>query len=238
MHEGERLGWPMHALRKDSPARVVVVDDHDVTRVGLCAILAADRHLAVVGQAANGSEALDVCRRVHPHLVLTDVRMPDMDGLALTRAVKRESPTTSVILFTMYENADYLVEALRAGAAGYLLKGAPRDEILTTIHQVLAGESVLQAGTVMQLLHRMSASGGSEQAERTQLTRRERDVLRLIALGQTNREIGDTLTLTISTVKTHVEHVIGKLGVSDRTQAAVRAIELGLVGGVEDASST
>lgn len=208
-----------------------------MSRAGLCAILGADRHLEVVGEATNGSDALELCRRMRPHLVLSDVRMPDMDGLALTRAVKHEWPTTSVILFTMYESADYLVEALRAGAAGYLLKGAPRQEILETVRQVLAGESVLQASTVMELLRRMSVTQAPAQSQRTKLTRREQDVLRLIAMGQTNREIADTLTLTISTVKTHVEHVIGKLGVSDRTQAAVRAIESGLVSGMEKPSA-
>ncbi len=151
----------------------------------------------------------------------------DMNGLAVTRAIKRESPATSVILFTMYESADYLVEALKAGAAGYLLKGASKVEILATVRQVLAGDSVLRPDLVLQLLRQMSGST-VDTLEATQLTRREHDVLRLIVLGQTNREIADTLHLTVSTVKTHVEHVIGKLEVSDRTQAAVRAIELGL----------
>jgi DNA-binding NarL/FixJ family response regulator len=224
----------MSALRKDPPARVIVADDHDVTRAGLRALLEGERYLGVVGEAANGSDALALCRRLRPDLVLTDVRMPDLDGLALTRAIKRELPTTSVILFTMYENADYLVEALKAGASGYLLKGATRAEIVTTVRDVLAGESVLKTDTVMQLLRRMSVREPSEQGQRMQLTRREEDVLRLIALGQTNREIARTLTLTVSTVKTHVEHVIGKLGVSDRTQAAVHAIELGLVGDIAD----
>jgi DNA-binding NarL/FixJ family response regulator len=150
-----------------------------------------------------------------------------MNGLAVTRAIKLESPATSVILFTMYESADYLVEALKAGASGYLLKGASKAEILATVRQVLAGDSVLRPDLVLQLLRQMSAST-VETLESTQLTRREHDVLRLIVLGQTNREIADTLNLTVSTVKTHVEHVIGKLEVSDRTQAAVRAIELGL----------
>src|SRR5689334_9572260 len=113
-------------MRKDSLARVVVADDHDVTRAGLCAILGSDRRIRLVGEAANGAEALAMCRRLQPDLVVTDVRMPDLDGLALTRAVKRESPMTSVILFTMYESPDYLVEAVRAGAAAYLLKGAPK----------------------------------------------------------------------------------------------------------------
>jgi len=208
-------------------ARVVVADDHDLARAGLRGLLSGERGLEVVGEAASGREALELCRRVRPDLVLMDVRMPDMNGLAVTRAIKHESPATSVILFTMYESADYLVEALKAGAAGYLLKGASKVEIVTTVRQVLAGDSVLRPDLVLQLLRQMSGST-VEHLEATQLTKREHDVLRLIVLGQTNREIADTLNLTVSTVKTHVEHVIGKLEVSDRTQAAVRAIELGL----------
>ena len=208
-------------------ARVVVADDHDLARAGLRGLLSGERGLEVVGEAASGREALELCRRVRPDLVLMDVRMPDMNGLAVTRAIKHESPATSVILFTMYESADYLVEALKAGAAGYLLKGASRVEILATVRQVLAGDSVLRPDLVLQLLRQMSGST-VETLEATQLTRRAHDVLGLIVLGQTNREIADTLNLTVSTVKTHVEHVIGKLEVSDRTQAAVRAIELGL----------
>ena len=209
-------------------ARLVVVDDHDLARAGLRGLLSGERGLEVVGEAATGREALELCRRVRPDLVLMDVRMPDMNGLAVTRAIKHESPATSVILFTMYESADYLVEALKAGAAGYLLKGASRAEIVATVRQVLAGDSVLRPDLVLQLLRQMSGTTAEAHLESTQLTRREHDVLRLIVLGQTNREIAGTLNLTVSTVKTHVEHVIGKLEVSDRTQAAVRAIELGL----------
>jgi DNA-binding NarL/FixJ family response regulator len=209
-------------------ARVVVADDHDLARAGLRTLLSGERGLEVVGEATSGREALDLCRRVQPDLVVMDVRMPDMNGLAVTRAIKSESPATSVILFTMYENADYLVEALQAGAAGYLLKGASKGEIVSTVRQVLAGDSMLRPELVLQLLRRLSESR-VETTVATQLTRRQYDVLGLIVLGQTNREIAETLNLTVSTVKTHVEQVIGKLGVSDRTQAAVRAIELGLV---------
>jgi DNA-binding NarL/FixJ family response regulator len=208
--------------------RVVVVDDHDLVRAGLRGLLSGERGLEVVGEAANGRDALVLCRRLQPDVVLMDVRMPDMDGLSVTRAIKHESPRTSVILFTMYENADYLVEALKAGAAGYLLKGASKWEIVSTVRNVLAGESVLHPELVLQLLRGLSGAT-PESAIAQPLTRRERDVLVLIALGQTNREIADTLTLTVGTVKTHVEHLISKLEVSDRTQAAVRAIELGLV---------
>src|ERR1700682_6183963 len=128
----------------------MVADDHDLARTGLRTLLSGESGLQVVGEATNGREALAVCRRSRPDLVLMDVRMPDMDGLAVTRAIKRESPTTSVILFTMYENADYLVEALQAGAAGYLLKGASRGEIMSTVRQVLAGDSVLRPDLVLQ----------------------------------------------------------------------------------------
>jgi DNA-binding NarL/FixJ family response regulator len=208
-------------------ARLVIVDDHELARAGLRSVLSGERGLEVVGEASNGAEAVAVCRTLRPDLVLMDVRMPDVDGLAATRALKRESPTTGVILFTVYENPDYLVEALKSGAAGYLLKGASKREIVSTVRQVLAGESLLHPELVMSLLKQLS-NVSSDSAAAQRLSPRERDVLRLIALGQSNKEIAAALDLTVSTVKTHVEHVIGKLGVSDRTQAAVRAIELGL----------
>jgi DNA-binding NarL/FixJ family response regulator len=209
-------------------ARVVVADDHDLPRAGLRSLLSGERGLEVVGEASSGREALNLVRRVRPDLVIMDVRMPELNGLAVTRAIKHEAPGTSVILLTMYDNADYLLEALQAGAAGYLLKGASKAEIMTAVRQVLAGDSLLRPDLVLQLLRRM-AQPTATNAVANQLTRRQHDVLRLIVLGQTNREIAATLHLTVSTVKTHVEQVIGKLGVSDRTQAAVRAIELGLV---------
>lgn len=209
-------------------ARIVIVDDHEVARAGLRSLLSGERGLTVIGEAANGRDALALCRRLRPDLVLMDVRMPDIDGLTVTRLVKQESSSTSVILFTMYENADYLLEALKAGAAGYLLKGATKREILNAIYQVISGESLLHPELVLELLSRMSGAPRATPAP-AQLTPREMDVLRLVAFGQTNREIAQTLGLTSSTAKTHVEHLIAKLGVSDRTQAAVRAVELGLV---------
>src|SRR3981081_3990617 len=148
----------MHTLpptARAAASRIVVADDHDLARAGVRGLLSGERGLEVVGEAANGREALAVCRRTRPDLVLTDVRMPDMDGLTVTRAIKDESPMTSVILFTMYESADYLIEALKAGAAGYLLKGASKREIVTTVRQVLAGESVLHPDLVLELLRRL-----------------------------------------------------------------------------------
>jgi DNA-binding NarL/FixJ family response regulator len=217
---------PLSRARRLS--RLIVVDDHDLARAGLRSLLGGERGVEVVGEASSGREAVVLCRRLRPDLVLMDVRMPDMDGLSATRAIKQESPTTSVILFTFYENPDYLLEALKAGVAGYLLKGSSRREIVSAVRQVIAGESLLHPALVLELLQRMSNTN-PQSVLSGQLTPRERDVLRLVALGQTNRQIALALNLTVSTVKTHVEHLIGKLDVSDRTQAAVRAIELGLV---------
>jgi DNA-binding NarL/FixJ family response regulator len=214
--------------RARRPARLLVVDDHDLARAGLRSLLGGERGVEIVGEASSGRDAVVLCRRLRPDLVLMDVRMPDMDGLTATRAIKQESPATSVILFTFYENPDYLLEALKAGVAGYLLKGSSRQEIVSAIRQVVAGESLLHPSLVLELLQRMAGDRPAS-ALSGQLTPRERDVLRLVALGQTNRQIALALSLTVSTVKTHVEHLIGKLEVSDRTQAAVRAIELGLV---------
>jgi DNA-binding NarL/FixJ family response regulator len=155
-----------------------------------------------------------------------------MDGLAATRAIKEFSPRTRVMIVTMHESPDYLLEALRAGVAGYILKDSSRRTFLIAVRQVLRGETFVNGAITVQLLQRLT---GGPEAARTpgvvnQLTARERDVLQLVTLGKTNREIGHSLSISMGTVKIHVEHIIGKLGVSDRTQAAVRAVELGLLG--------
>jgi DNA-binding NarL/FixJ family response regulator len=211
-------------------ARLVIADDHELARAGLRSMLAGERGLEVVGEASSGLDLLAVCDRLRPDLVLMDVRMPELDGLAATRALKRELPSISVVIVTMHENSDYLFEALKAGAAGYVLKGATKRELVATIRKVLGGESALEPELVTRLLWRLAnESTGSATAPVEALTARELEVLRLVAQGQTNRDIGRELTLSVSTVKTHLEHIIAKLDVSDRTQAAVRAAELGLL---------
>jgi DNA-binding NarL/FixJ family response regulator len=213
------------------PARVLIADDHDLVREGLRAVLAGEEDLQVVGEARDGHEALQMCRSLEPDLVLMDVRMPKSDGLQATRAIKEEMPKVSVVMVTMHENPDYLLEAIRAGAAGYILKDAEGERLVGAVRRTLNGESPLDEYLAMRLLR--SLARDEERPSRPappspELTPQEVEVLRLLALGQTNRQIAQNLLSSVSTVKSHVRSTISKLGVSDRTQAAVRAIQLGL----------
>ena len=217
--------------RKSGPARLVIADDYELVRTGLRAMLTGQRGLEVVGEATNGREALALCRRLQPDLALIDVRMPEMDGLATCRSIKQECPGTSVILITVYEKSEYLIEALRAGAAGFVLKDITQPELITSIRRVLRRESLLNSEVVVRLLGHLDGETSSrEELLPKQLSEREYEVLRLLAQGKTNPEIAQQLTISVGTVKIHVEHILAKLSVSDRTQAAVRAIELGLLG--------
>jgi DNA-binding NarL/FixJ family response regulator len=175
-----------------------------------------------------------------------DVRMPEMDGLAATRAIKEECPTVSILMVTTHESPDYLLDAIRAGAAGYVLKDGTKQQLVGAVRGVLSGESPLNQELAMRLIQRLSSEAQrrtesiSEPAKKERqvplpepptepLTARELEALRLLALGKTNREVARDLRVSLSTVKTHVQRIIAKLGVSDRTQAAVRAAELGLL---------
>ena len=217
-------------LRKSGVARLVIADDHELTRAGLRTMLSGQRGLELVGEATNGLEALELCRRLQPDLALLDVRMPKLDGLATCRSIKQQCPTTSVILVTMHENPEYLLEALKAGAAGYVLKDISHRDLLIAVRRVLHGESLLDRDTVVRVLEHLSGESYPQpEPSSVGLTPRESEVLQLLAQGQTNRQIAHKLTVSVSTVKIHVEHILAKLHVSDRTQAAVRAIELGLL---------
>jgi len=220
------------AGRRGAAARLIIADDHELARAGLRSMIGGEPGLEIIGEATNGREALELARRYEPDLALLDMRMPEMDGLAATRAIKQECPKTAVVIVTMHENPDYLFEALKAGAAGYLLKDASQREVVTAVRRVLRGESLLNQDLATQLLRRLAgeASGAAGARPPERLTPREHEVLRLLAQGQTNREIAKSLVVSVGTVKVHVEHIIAKLGVSDRTQAAVRAVELGLLG--------
>lgn len=214
--------------RRPGPARLVIADDHELARAGLRTMLAGLRGVEVIGEAKNGREALALCRRLQPDLALIDVRMPDMDGLAACRSIKQECPATHVILITMHENPQYLLAAFRAGASAYVLKDVTQRKLLATARRVLRGEAVLNPEIASGGLGHHETSHQGELAA-VRLTPREHEVLQFLAQGQTNREIASKLTVSVSTVKTHVEHILARLGVSDRTRAAVRATELGLL---------
>ena len=229
--------------RDSSPGatRLAIVDDHQLAREGLRDMLADAPDLEVVGEAANGREALLLCSRLRPDLVLMDVRMPEMDGLAATREIKQRYPEVSVMMVTMHENPDYLLEALKAGAAGYVLKDAPRREVISAVRRVREGESSLDPELAARLLRRLAVEGGERRGTHSAnggladtLTPRELDVLRLMQLGRTNRQVAEELYISSGTAKRHVENIIAKLEVSDRTQAVVRALELGILELSED----
>lgn len=213
--------------------QVIIVDDHPMVREGLRGMLATDRAIQVVGEATTGVEAVELVGRISPDVVLMDIRMPDMDGLAATRQIKQEHPEVSVIMVTMYDNPDYLFQAVSAGAAGYVLKDVSRFELLQTIRTVMSGGSFLNSDLMTQCLQRLASHGrpaGQEAAGAPErLTPREMDVLKLVTEGLSNKEIAARLIVSVATVKTHVEHIIQKLQVSDRTQAAVAAVTRGLL---------
>ena len=236
-----------------APARLVLADDHDLVREGIHLVLDREPDLEVVGEASNGREAVEVCRKTDPDLVLMDVRMPDMDGLEATREIKATQPTVSVLVVTTYENPDYLFEAMKSGAAGYVLKDASKEELVGAVRKVLEGESPLAQDLAIRLLQRpateaplpdrQSADPPSQSPQPPQpsglsrrevplpgkLTPRELEIVGLLAQGRSNRDIAGILMISRATVKVHVERIIRKLGVSDRTQAVVRAIERGMI---------
>ncbi len=229
---------------RNAPGRVLIADDHELVRDGFRRMLGYEEDLEVVGEARDGREAVELCRRLDPDLVLMDVRMPKMDGLEATRAIKAEHPSVSVLVVTTYDNPDYLLEAIKAGAAGYVLKDAPNRQLTNAIRRSLEGESPLNQELASQLIRRLAdeatqaarqepppsaaEDGAAAQPLRAELTSRELEVLKLVARGKTNQEIAEGLFISKATAKVHVRHVIAKLGVSDRTQAVVRALELGL----------
>ncbi len=239
------MGVEAQASAQPGSARILVADDHDLVRDGYQRMLSREPDLTVVGEASNGLEAVELCRKLRPDLVLMDVRMPKMDGLEATRRIKEELPTTSVLVVTTYDNPDYLFGAIQAGAAGYVLKDAPKRELIDAVRRTLSGESPLNQELAMQLISRFAREpkeppptppppdaprhrGAGAPPPPEALTPRELEVLRLLAQGKNNPQIAEGLFISKATAKVHVRRVIAKLGVSDRTQAVVRALELGL----------
>jgi DNA-binding NarL/FixJ family response regulator len=214
--------------------RVLLVDDQALFREGLETLLSVHRDIQVVGQASNGQEAVEVAAKVQPDVVLMDVRMPILNGVRATRRLKRAQPQCMVIVLTTFDDDEYVFDALRAGAVGYLLKDVASARLVEAIRAASRGESILEpsvAAKVIAEFTRVSSMVPSAQMEQLvePLSERELEILGLIARGASNREIADRLFIAEGTVKNHVTHILGKLGVRDRTQAALKARELGLL---------
>lgn len=213
-----------------SPVRLLIVDGHELVRAGLRSMLAGEPNLAVVGEAATGEEAMLLCRRLQPDIVMMDLWLPTLDDVPLPRAIKREFPAIDIVIVTACDEPDCLFEALRAGAVGFLLKSATRQQFVSILQHVQRGEVVLNHMQLAGLITRLSVQSPIPNGSKSpSLTSRELAVVRLLAQGRTNREIAQGLGVTISTVKVHVEHIIAKFGASDRTEAAVRALEFGFI---------
>ncbi|MCL5952789.1 MAG: response regulator transcription factor [Chloroflexi bacterium] len=203
--------------------RILIADDHPVVRTGLEGMLAGQVEFEVVGEATNGQQAVELADKLHPDVVLMDLRMPEMDGVAATSEIRRRRPDTQVLVLTTFDSDADILPAIEAGATGYLLKDAPREDLFRAIHAAAQGESFLAPAVAARLVGRMRAP--AEEA----LSVREIQVLTMISQGASNKEVGRQLHISEATVKTHLIHIFEKLGVSDRTQAVTVALQRGIV---------
>lgn len=203
--------------------RIMIVDDHEMMRLGLRTAFEPEPDLVVVGEASNGAEALAKIATLDPQLILMDVRMEKMGGIEACREIKSRYPDVRILMLTSYTSEDAVISSMMAGASGYLLKHLSRPELLRSIRLVASGQTLVDAHATQQALDRLSQTPGWE------LTEREREVLTLIARGYTNKQIADALTVTEKTARNHVSHILEKLGLSRRSEAAVFAVENKLV---------
>jgi len=206
--------------------RVLVADDHEVVRAGVTHML-ENADIKVVGEASTGTQAIEQTLKTHPDVVLLDIRMPEADGLTALEAISDKSPETKVVMFSSFDNPTYVARAAALGAAGYILKGSTKEEIVTAINMAAKGEKS-ETGLMARMKDQLGRRRASDDEE-VPLTNRELQVLRHVAMGLSNREIGRSLGISIETVKEHVQNILRKLEANDRTQAAVWAVKKGLV---------
>lgn len=215
--------------------RVLIADDHTLFRDGLRALLASIPDIEVVGEAANGNEAIKLAGEHQPDVILMDIQMPDLNGIEATRRILNASPHIGIIALTMFQDDDSVFALMRAGARGYVLKGADQAVLLRAVHAVANGESLFSPEIATRLIQFFANLKPASQPDLfPELTEREREILSLIADGLTNAEIAERLVISIKTVRNHVANIFSKLQVADRTQAAIRAREAGMGGAVRD----
>ena len=207
--------------------RLIIADDHVVVLDGLKSLLGDVRDIEIVAEAADGEEAARLARRHRPDVVLLDVRMPGTDGLAVLGQLRSELPTAAVVMFSSYDNPTYIARAVALGAAGYLVKSATREEIIAGIRRAASGEALWSREGLRRVTGALSTPRAPAELE-APLTKRESEVLKQLALGLSNKEIAQALEISYETVKEHVQHILRKLAVADRTQAAVWAVRKGL----------
>jgi DNA-binding NarL/FixJ family response regulator len=211
--------------------RVLIADDDDLMRAGLAAVLSSDPTIAVVGEAATGREAVQRAQHLNPDVVLMDVRMPDLDGIAATRELALAAPAARVLILTTFEQDDYIFGGLRAGASGFLLKRTRPEELIAAIHTIAAGDSLLSPSVTRRVIDDMATRAATTVTDGhtlDELTPRECEVLQLIAKGLSNPEIANALVVEESTIKTHVKRILMKLQLRDRVQVVIFAYETGL----------
>jgi DNA-binding NarL/FixJ family response regulator len=213
----------------DKKIRILVADDHPVVRDGLVAILGTQPDFLVVGEAAGGREALQRAAESRPDVILLDLEMPDMDGVEALKQLRQTQPQVRTLVFTAFDTDERILGAVQAGTGGYLLKGAPREELFRAIRVVSAGGSLLEPLVASRLLEHVRRQGSAQEGYEASPTPREREVLALIAQGKTNREIAGTLVISERTVKFHASSILRKLGASNRTEAVRLATERGWI---------
>jgi len=216
--------------------RVVIVDDYPVVREGLRTMLSTDETIEITGEVSDGVEAVAMVAEKKPNVVLMDIRMPNMDGIEAIRRIKDKHPSTSVIVLTMYDDDAYVIDAVRAGASGYLLKDASLELLLHTVRTVSSGETLIKTKLLYQAISSLVSATNERQKPEAHTTEdvetvtvREQDVLKLVVAGYTNREIGKELGILEETIKKHMKNILAKLRVTNRTSAAIKAIRAGLI---------
>jgi DNA-binding NarL/FixJ family response regulator len=215
-------------MTAENPIRVLIADDHTVVRDGLAAVLSRRPDITVVGEASNGVEAVEKAQELRPDVILMDLRMPEMDGAEAMRRIRERDPEVRFLVLTTFDNDEYIFEAIQAGAKGYLLKDASREDLFRAVAAVYRGESLIQPAVASRVLDRFV-----ELSQRTvpgeTLSEREIEVLRLMARGAANKEIAAALFISESTVKTHIANIFQKLDVNDRTEAVTTALQKGII---------